>query len=331
MLIGNLRIIQLRKGSGQGVHLPHATETVRAALPEAFFLDSCQRQLWVCDDTQLEAAELRGAFSGVQGLELFEGVDAYAFLLRVATGLESQVVGETDIFGQLKEAWKKYPGNLELALLMQRVFEDTKDVRARYLQNLGGASYGSLVRMLLQNSDGKERKGPTLIVGAGQLAQSVAPYLMDGEVWLSNRNAENLGVLYADLIGRQGAARLGHDQHEIRVISKAEEEQAWKEARNVIICIPFDETADASRIEARKGRDGTVVHLGGMAEQAGEWNQLSSFHSLDDLFALQKSQGEARMIQVMQANRACQEKAKLRSLGASVTIPHGWEDLAVFA
>jgi hypothetical protein len=52
---------------------------------------------------------------------------------------------------------------------------------------------------------------------------------------------------------------------------------------------------------------------------------------LDDLFALEKSQGAVRSTQIIQAARACEEKAKLRSLGSSITIPHGWEDLALFA
>lgn len=258
----------------------------------------------------------------LDGLEVFEGVDAYRFLLRVATGLESQIVGETDIFGQLKEAWRKCADGFDTGILMQKLFEDTKDIRSRYLQNLGGASYGSLVRMMLRQSP-----GPTLVVGAGQLAQSVAPFLLDQEIWLLNRSSEKLQDLYASLI-LQGQ---GDQKPRIRIISKDEEAMAWQEAAAVVVCIPFDTVCDAERVSLRDGHAGPVIHLGGHREEAGVWKALPNFQALDDLFALKKAQGDVRMTQVQQAARACDEKAKLRALGASITIPHGWEDLAVFA
>ncbi|MGK5082253.1 NAD(P)-binding domain-containing protein [Bdellovibrionota bacterium FG-1] len=324
MRIESLRVLHIRKTSQ---HDPLRDAKIGARITEqlagAFVLDSCQRWVWVCSKAQLAQADI----GNVQGLRIFAGVEAYTFLLRVATGLESQILGETDIFGQLKEAWRRNPGSSELGVFMQRVFEDTKDIRSRYLQNLGGASYGSLVRMILG-----ERKGPTLLIGAGQLAQSVAPYLMDQELWISNRNPENLFALKAELESRASAQHLGHDRCEVRMVSKDEETQAWREAANVVICVPFDEVKDQERVQARAGRaDSVVIHLGGMRDHAGVWNELPGFYSLDDLFALQKAQGDVRMTQIAQAARACEEKAKLRALGASITIPHGWEDLAVFA
>jgi hypothetical protein len=117
------------------------------------------------------------------------------------------------------------------------------------------------------------------------------------------------------------------------VISQDDEAQAWREAEQVVICVPFDPNGkDAERVRLRAQKaDGVVVHLGGMRAQAGSWTEVPNLFTLDDLFALQKTQGDVRMTQEAQAARACQEKGKLRSLGASVTIPHGWEDLAVFA
>lgn len=315
MLLESLRVLHLPKGPHRDLS---ASVRIREALPGVLQLDSCQRMLWACSVEEFEAAEL----TGLDGLEVFEGVEAYYFLLRVATGLESQIVGETDIFGQLKESWRKCDGGLDIGVLMQKLFEDTKDIRSRFLQNLGGASYGSLVRMML-----KQSPGPTLVVGAGQLAQSVAPFLLDQEIWLVNRSADSLMSLHADLMARgQGGQR-----PKIRIISKDEEAMAWREAAAVVVCIPFDAVRDAERVALRAGREGPVIHLGGHREEAGAWSALADFQALDDLFALKKAQGDVRMTQVRQAARACDEKAKLRALGASITIPHGWEDLAVFA
>ena len=308
------------------IHLPKRADTdpglgARLHLPNAFHLNSCQRLLWACRASVLEGVAVPAGF------EVYEGADAYRFLLRVATGLESQIVGETDIFGQLKEAWRKCPAEAELDVLHQKLFEDTKDVRARFLQNLGGASYGSLVRMML-----KQSPGPRLLVGAGQLAHSVAPYLLDQELWLVNRGAEKRDELYRALLERCASQGIAP---RIRIVSREEELGAWREAASVVVCIPLDPAPgeDPARIDARRGHAGPVIHLGcqrAEAEAAG-WRELPGFEALDDLFTLQKAQGDVRVTQVQQAARACDEKAKLRSLGASVTLPHGWEDLALFA
>lgn len=327
MRIESLRVLHHRKGPG---HDPAVGARLRELLngsAGAFHLDSCQRQLWACSADDLDAISPLME----PELDLFEGADAYRFLLRVATGLESQVVGETDIFGQLKEAWRtsQSSGDPELGVLMQRLFEDTKDIRSRYLQNLGGASYGSLVRMML-----KQNSGPTLIVGAGQLAQSVAPYLLDPaheEIWLLNRSTEKLEALKSDLESRLKSAGVASPR--VRIIDPQDEAHAWAQAASVVLCIPFDPARDAERLAWRQSgaSGGSVIHLGGHRGDAGAWNGLPGFQALDDLFALQKAQGDFRLVQVRQAARACDEKAKLRTLGASVSIPHGWEDLAVFA
>lgn len=321
MRLESLRIIHLAKSPAtQGSS--HVAALLKAAFPHAFALDSCQRLLWACWASELERVQMRSELPEIAALEIFEGADAYQFLLRVAAGLESEIVGETDIFGQLKEAWRKNPVDAEMSHLLERVFEDTKDIRSRYLQHLGGASYGSLVRMML-----KQSPGPTLLVGAGQLAQSVAPYLADQELWIANRSADKAAALCAALTEQaQGALA-----PRIRIISPEEEAMAWRKAASVVVCIPLDAERDAHKVEWRKGCEGPVIHLGGHRAEAARWSELPAFEALDDLFALKKAQGDVRTTQVAQAGRACAEKAKLRSLGASVTLPHGWEDLAVFA
>ncbi len=294
---------------------------LRQQLEGYFHLESCQRWLWVGEQDEVDG-------DWDPSIEIFSGIHAYQLLLRVATGLESQIVDETAVFGQLKEAWKK-----ELAVagetghplncLMQKVFEDTKDIRSRFLQNVGGASYGSLVRMLLRG-----QSGPTLVVGAGQLAQSVAPYLLEApevtELWVSNRSQEKREAFVTELRARGSATP---------VEAVEVEYAAWQEARNVVVCIPLDELKDQERTQLRKQvrQGGVVIHLGGQRAEAGQWLSVEGFKALDDLFELQRAQGDVRTVLVTQAARACAEKAKLRGLGASVSIPHGWEDLAVFA
>jgi hypothetical protein len=314
-----LRIIHLRKGPV----VPQGD-----LLPGSFVIDSCLRKLWVCDEQFLRE---QGVPFALEQAELLSGEEAYTFLLRVACGLESQIVGETDIFGQVKEAWKG-AGSIDsrlrqfLSPWMQRLFEDTKEIRSLYLQNTGGASYGSLVRMILARQP-EDTRGPVLLVGAGQLAKSVAPYLLETELWIANRSREPLARLHHDLIQRSCA------EERIHIIEGENAlEKAWLTAAQVVLCVP-PSAQDERRISLWKkgGAKRPVIHLGALAEHAGHWHSLPCFYSLTDVFALESSQGRLRSTQIARARKACDEKAKLRLLGGSASLPHGWEDLAIFA
>src|SRR4051794_29683584 len=116
---------------------PNGSESCDAVLPrfkttqDFFFLDTCQRSLWVGNLNQIDPESLKQTKA-----EVYKGQAAYHFLLRVATGLASEVLGETDVFGQFKEAWKKNQSscnccNAGLGPWIQRLFEDTKEIRSR--------------------------------------------------------------------------------------------------------------------------------------------------------------------------------------------------------
>jgi len=328
MSLENLYVVHRHKGGQKsaGVFTPAPNGPKAETLSGAFYLDTCQRVLWVCTKEAFE--EIRDEVNWA-GHEIFKGSEAFSFLLRVATGLESQVVGETDVFGQLKEAWRKATSELshDVDFWIQKVFEDTKEIRSRHLQHLGGVSYGTLVRKFMKD---RVTRGPTLLVGAGQLAQSVAPFLLEQEIWIINRSVENARALAREL-KREYSAR-------VRVLETAQEQaEAFRDAAQVILCVPIDSAHDPARVEQWRignelsGHIRTVLHLGAQKVESGPWQSLEDSYFLDDIFELQKAQGEVRSLQIGLALRACDERAKLRALGNSVSIHHGWEDLAVFA
>jgi hypothetical protein len=302
-----------------------------------FHVDSCQRWIWVDADSPESGAEHADLTDlDLGGATVYAGAEAYQFLLQVATGLESQVIGETDIFGQLKEAWKQYSKNSEksesaealvsaLAPVMQKLFEDTKEIRTQYLQNLGGSSYGSLLRKLMREKNSVD--GPSLLIGAGLLAEGVAPYL-DKDLLISNRNPERAEALASMLRTQNPDAR-------VRVLSFfGEEMEAMRTVSRVILAIPVKvppNGMDAKRIAYLKTRsDIHVIHLGARSGESADWEALPSFDSLDSLFEIEKSLSRTRSVQVERARSACRERSKLRSLGGSF-VAHGWEDLAIFA
>src|SRR5271155_1564590 len=125
-----------------------------------FQIDTCQRRVTILASAADREA-LRERLPSDGELQSFEGTEAYAFLLRFACGLESKLVGETEIFGQIKQAWRDYAAaasslRQQLDPLIQQLFQDTKEIRARFLSGLGSASYGSQVR-----------RGPGAFGGAG--------------------------------------------------------------------------------------------------------------------------------------------------------------------
>jgi glutamyl-tRNA reductase len=302
---------------------------VAVAARDQFVIDTCQRRVVVVNGRQ-PAQNARLELPADGAVEHFHGADAYAFLLQFACGLESKLVAETEIFGQIKQAWRDYSaGGAELARSLspwiQLLFQDAKAVRAQYLAKLGSASYGSQVRRLL----GEDAKGgPTLLVGAGQLAQSVAPWLTGSQLLLWNRTPERAAELARELAKRDPLRPVS-----VIDAGEAAELDAWRRARNVILCVPADEPRDLARVAAwreRTDRHGRVIHLGLGAQGASVWNALPELVSLGALFEMLQTQSELRRRQIDRARRACLEKALLRSLGASASHPHSWEDLATF-
>jgi hypothetical protein len=327
----SLPIVELREINvlhWRGARVPGATAPPAHAGLDCFPIDTCQRRVAVVGGGLVELA--RQQFPADGALESFLGADAYAFLLRFAAGLESKLVAETEIFGQIKQAWREFserasPLAQQLSPWVQLLFQDAKAVRAQYLDNLGSASYGSQARRLLGD---EAHGGPTLVVGAGQLAQSIAPWLTGAELWLWNRTTERAFELARELAKRDPA-------RPVRVIEGDREAElaAWRGARNVIVCIPSDAARDAARVgawRARGDRRGRVIHLGLGAQPAAPWSELPELVSLGALFDMLQAHSELRRRQFERARRACLEKALLRSLGANSSHPHSWEDLAAF-
>jgi glutamyl-tRNA reductase len=334
MKLAELQVLHLQGSDDISRELPGgrpAAEAGHAMLGQyglAWITATCQRLVAVTHGRAAREDLQRQCAAAAQA-QVYTGAEAYAFLLRFACGLESKLSGETEVFGQVKDSWRRFSAHPSLQSrhldgIVQMLFQDTKEVRARQLSGLGSASYGSQVRRLL----GTPASGPTLLLGAGQLAQAVAPWLRADELLIWNRSPARA----ADL------ARLVRERHPERgcaVLDSEEEElAAWSRAGDVVLCVPVDPQRDALRLAAwrsRGGHAGRIVHLGLGDSVDPTWQGVSGLTGLASLFDMVRTQNEQRQLQVARARRVCAEKAVLRSLGSSATQPHGWEDLAAFA
>ncbi len=300
-------------------------------VPGAFYLETCQRWLFIAN-TELLNQVPSVLFEKEKDLKTYQGQAAYLFLLRLASGLESEIQGETDVFGQVKEAWRKFEKNRtvfarDFGPWMRKIFEDTKTIRSQFLQNLGGSSYGTLIRKLIKDQ-AEVSQGLNFLIGAGQIAHSIAPFLMDSELWLWNRSLDRLQCLYDHLYSKARSAQ----KNGISLLEV--EEKGWKNASHIIVCTPFDSDLDQKRIQWLNQRErsyGSIIHLGGMREHSGYWNSVSRFYCLTDLFYLQNSLNNVRSVQISQAEKACEEMAATRAMKIPLSVCHDLENLATFA
>lgn len=319
-----LRELQVLHADQAVAQLPEALVHA-AADGRAFVIHTCQRLVVVSCGRESRDA-LRPLLEAAT--EVHEGPRAYAFLLRLACGLESRLPGETEVLGQLKQCWVAFEASRpllaqQLRPFMQSLFRDVKDVRSRFLSGLGSASYGSLVRRLL---DAPGAPGPVLLIGAGQLAESVAPWLRGSELWLANRSEQRAQQL-------AGRLRQRNPDRPVRVIESGAEAElaAWRTARDVVVCVPGDAALDVARTQAwraPRAQRGQLIHLGiDDSGDASDWAGAPAMLNLSALYALMQQHDELRRAQLARAERACTERSLLRALGHSDSEPHGWEDL----
>ena len=106
---------------------------------------------------------------------LYEGAAAVRHLLRVAAGLDSMVLGETEITGQIKNAYEiaRNAGLTGRVLnrLFQRAFQATKEIRTRTGIGRGAVSIKSAAVELVEKTLGDLSRQSIMVIGAGQMAE----------------------------------------------------------------------------------------------------------------------------------------------------------------
>lgn len=170
--------------------------------------DALRRAL--VDRTALGAATLSCA-----GYALVDR-DAAEHLFRVAAGLESAILGETEIGGQVRDAARRARQEGAIGPVLSAAFEralsGARRVRRRTGISAGATSVGSVVAELIAGGArpaGARRR--IVLVGAGKLAQSLAGPLSavpSSELVVLNRSPAAARALAA----RHGAAAGGLDR-----------------------------------------------------------------------------------------------------------------------
>ena len=124
---------------------------------------------------------------------LYEGAVAVRHLLSVAAGLDSLVLGETEITGQIKNAYEiaRNAGLTGRVLnrLFQRAFQATKEIRTRTGIGRGTVSIKSTAVELIGKTDLSQQS--IMVLGAGAMAENCVRLLEKKgakSIFISNRS-----------------------------------------------------------------------------------------------------------------------------------------------
>jgi len=105
------------------------------------------------------------------------GHDALVHMCKVASGIDSQVLGEQEIFGQFKIAYKKATDinivGKNLSYLSEKAIQISKKARSETNIGLNSLSVSGLALKLVRNIFENPHEQNVLVVGAGSLAQNV--------------------------------------------------------------------------------------------------------------------------------------------------------------
>ena len=114
---------------------------------------------------------------------VYDGLKALEHMCRVCCGIDSQVVGEQEIFGQFKNAYNsakvfKTVGK-ELMIYVEKVFEIAKKVRTETKIGINPLSVSGLSFNLLKEIFENPENKQVLVIGGGDLAKSIIKNLFD--------------------------------------------------------------------------------------------------------------------------------------------------------
>ncbi len=145
-------------------------------------------------------------------LPLFElhGDDAFRHLVRVASSLESAILGEPQILGQVKDAFQRAAdlrsAGRELTAILNRVLQAAKRVRTETAIGRAGVSWGNAAAALASKVLGPLAGRRAIVIGAGEMARLTAQHLREerASVVVLNRTLETAQALAAEIGAEAG-------------------------------------------------------------------------------------------------------------------------------
>lgn len=188
---------------------------------ESVIVSTCNRTELYChleDDDLTPIIEWLAHFHQVPADELTQYVyqhaddQAVSHLMSVAAGLDSLVLGEPQILGQVKQAYQQARQAGTVGTIFERLFQSTfaiaKDVRTHTEVGQNAVSVAFAAVNLAKHIFSNLHKSRVLLVGAGETAELVARHLSDqgvARIQIANRTRER-GEALAQAVGGEAHA-----------------------------------------------------------------------------------------------------------------------------
>jgi glutamyl-tRNA reductase len=259
---------------------------------EALIISTCNRtELYVEIESGAEAVAQRWLFDHHQLNErrldefLYTHADnaAVRHLFRVATGLDSMVLGEPQILGQVKDAYQaaRLAGTLRSSMerLLQQTFAVAKRVRTDTRIGANSVSVAFTAVRLAEKLFANLSEACVLLIGAGETIELAARHLAESRVRrliIANRSLENAQALAANL-GAYAISLSDLPQH----LSEADIVISSTASREPILTRSMVENA----IDARRRRPMFLVDLAVPRDIEASVSELEDvfLYTIDDL------------------------------------------------
>jgi glutamyl-tRNA reductase len=197
-------------------------ETLRAlastpGVTECMIVSTCNRVevLAALEGPEVSLGGFLASYSGIDASTLaphifeFHDKDAVSHLFRMAASLDSMVVGEPQILGQVKEAFAaaRAAGTVagQLEHLLQSAFAAAKRARSETGIGSNSVSIASVAVEMARKIFGSLQGRTVFLVGAGKMSELAARHLVQqgaGAILVSNRTQERARRMAEEFDGR---------------------------------------------------------------------------------------------------------------------------------
>jgi glutamyl-tRNA reductase len=202
-----------------GIEKPLSQIKSLPSLKENMILSTCNRvEIYAAArETEKTILDLKDFLSLYHGIPLKEfeknlyfliGEEAVRHIFRVASSLDSMVVGEPQILGQIKWAYniaaEAKTSGLILHRLLHRAFHVAKRVRTETKIGNSAVSVSFVAVELAKKIFGTLEKRTVLLIGAGEMCELAARHLVSGgieKVMVTNRTYERAVALAQEFRG----------------------------------------------------------------------------------------------------------------------------------
>ncbi len=281
------------------------TEKLQSGIEGALLFETCLRQMFILSEDQFQNKKNAKVFKSAKILRNLEAIE---YLIKVISGLESPILGETEVLGQFKkQVLPQLKEHNEFKPVVDFILSITKFVRTKHLKSLGSQTYGSMVRRVLKSEKN------VLFIGSGVLATSILPWVYESKICMfSVRNVEKFK-----------SSEISEKYQKVKAFS-VEEKLNYDFPLSVVVCAPISSKDLEKHLENVNVE--TIVDLRENSEQDELKVPKTKAYRLKEVFTEISQKESQREVILDNVNKDIKERIDTNFVKHR---PFGWDDLCV--